>query len=109
MRTFNIKDFGAIADGKVNNAKAIQAAIDKCASEGGGRVEIDCGEYVSGTFYLRSDIELSITRGTILRASSNPEDFDRKANGNSFIGVVEGSENILITGGGVISEIVTAI
>jgi polygalacturonase len=102
MKIFNIKDFGAIGDGKVNNAKAIQAAIDKCASEGGGRVEIDDGEYVSGSFYLRSNIELSINRGAVLRASSDPEDFDKKANGNSFIGVVEGADNILVTGGGVI-------
>ncbi len=40
---FNIKDFGAVADGKTMNTKAIQKAIDTCFENGGGQVFIEGG------------------------------------------------------------------
>ena len=46
--TVNIKDFGAVGDGKTLNTKAIQAAIDK-VGEKGGRVLIEDGVYMTGT------------------------------------------------------------
>ena len=33
---FNIKDFGAVADGKTLNTTAIQNTIDACFENGGG-------------------------------------------------------------------------
>ena len=35
---YNIKDFGAIGDGKTMNTASIQKAIDTCFENGGGRV-----------------------------------------------------------------------
>jgi polygalacturonase len=35
-KRYPVTDFGAVADGTTVNTKAIQAAIDKCASSGGG-------------------------------------------------------------------------
>ena len=36
--TYSVLDFGAKGDGVTDDAAAIQRAIDKCSSEGGGRV-----------------------------------------------------------------------
>lgn len=41
----SVKDFGAAGDGKTDDAKAIQAAIDKTAA---GAIEIPAGRYVLG-------------------------------------------------------------
>lgn len=46
----NILDFGAVADGKTVNTKAIQAAIDA-----GGTVVVPKGEFVTGTLYSKSN------------------------------------------------------
>ena len=66
---FDIRDFGAIGDNKTLNTVAIQLAIDECHKNGGGRVLIENGEYVSGTLHLKSFVELYIDRNAVLVGS----------------------------------------
>ena len=75
---FNIKDFGAIADGKTLNTAAIQRTIDACAQNGGGQVLVDGGVYMFGTIVLRSNIELHIAAGATLLGSPRCEDYPER-------------------------------
>ena len=45
-KRYVITDYGAIGDGNTLNTKAIQSAIDRCASDGGGVIVVPKG-YVS--------------------------------------------------------------
>ena len=45
-RTCDPMSFGAKADGKTKDTKAIQAAIDDCAAKGGGTVTLAYGVYL---------------------------------------------------------------
>ena len=45
----NVKDFGAVGDGKTLDTAAIQRAIDA-----GGVVNFPPGTYLTGTLYLKS-------------------------------------------------------
>ena len=71
-----ILDFGAIGDGVTLNTKAIQSAIDQCASTGGGRVTIPTGIYKTGTIWLRDNVELHFEMGAELLASDNMDDYN---------------------------------
>src|SRR5689334_5137221 len=72
MSDYNIRDFGAIGDGKTNDAAAIQAAIDACHAAGGGRVVIPAGAtFLSGTISMKSHVELHVERGAALEASGD--------------------------------------
>ena len=73
---YNVLDFGAVGDGKTNDARAIQNAIDCCAESGGGRVVFP-GGYVfrSGSIVLRSFVELHMESGAVLKASDDLLDF----------------------------------
>lgn len=51
LHRFVVTDYGAVADGKTVNTKAIQAAIDKCASSGGR-----CARYPQGDISQRCDL-----------------------------------------------------
>lgn len=76
MADFNIRDYGAIGDGKTNDAAAIQAAIDACTSAGGGRVIVPSGAvYLSGTITLKSNVELHVERGATIEASGAAADY----------------------------------
>ena len=60
---FNIRDQGAIPDGKTRCTTAIQRAIDECAASGGGTVYFPPGTWLSGTIELRSHITLKLDAG----------------------------------------------
>src|SRR6218665_709310 len=47
-----ITDFGAVGDGKTKNTEAFKKAIEKCNAEGGGRVVVPNGVFLTGAIYL---------------------------------------------------------
>ncbi|PSR57162.1 hypothetical protein AHMF7605_03825 [Adhaeribacter arboris] len=72
--TYSVLDFGAVADAKTQNTKAIQKAIDKCA-ETGGIVFFPKGTFLSGTIYLKSNILLHLSPMAVLKGSALPQDY----------------------------------
>ena len=66
---------GLVDDGSTVNTKAIQAAIDRCAANGGGILVIPKGGYVSGALFLKPRVNLELAAGTVLMASTNIADF----------------------------------
>src|SRR5436853_645242 len=48
-RFFDVKNFGAAADGKTLDTEAIGRAVDACHAAGGGVVYLAGGPYLSGT------------------------------------------------------------
>lgn len=72
----NILNFGAACDGKTLCTAAIQAAIDACAASGGGTVTVPCGKFITGTLWLRDNVELFLSHGAILKASDDLDDYN---------------------------------
>jgi len=106
----NIRDFGAVSDGKTLNTAAIQAALDAC--ENGGTVTVPAGIFKTGTLWLRSNTELHLEAGAVLSASDNIDDYnatdayeqnwdctDENWLGKHLI-IAHEAENVAITGQG---------
>ncbi len=98
------RDFGAKPDGLTLNTASLQAAIDFASSQGGGRVVLDKGDYVSGTIYLKNDVILHIEKGASLMSSLNPYDFvrDPDAKWTSLVFAIK-QKNVGVTGDGMIN------
>ncbi|HEX7571253.1 MAG TPA: glycoside hydrolase family 28 protein, partial [Verrucomicrobiae bacterium] len=74
---FNVRDFGAVGDGKNLDSPAIDKAIDACVQAGGGTVLVPAGTYLSGSIHLKSNIHLLIDAGaTILGAPQDMNVYD---------------------------------
>jgi polygalacturonase len=71
----SISRYGAIADGKSVNTSAIQAAIETCATNGGGVVIVPEGTFVTGSIFLKPTVNLHIEKGGVLKGSQNTNDY----------------------------------
>ncbi len=105
----SIVDFGAVPDGKTLNTGAINAAIAACAGQGGGRVVVPKGLWLTGPIILQSNIDLHVEMGALVLFTPDYEQYPvRKINLNGIEHVMvtpplfgEGLENIAITGSGI--------
>lgn len=73
--TYNIIDYGAIADGTTNNTKAIQAAIDAASKAKGGKVFFPKGRFLTGSIEMKSDVNIYLEDGAVLLGSTIPNDY----------------------------------
>lgn len=74
-RTFPITDYGAVADGRTPCTEAFAAAIEACNRAGGGRVVVPEGEWLTGPIHLRSNVDLHLAEGSVVRFTDNPADY----------------------------------
>jgi polygalacturonase len=107
---YNVKDYGASGDGVSLSTSAIQEAIDVCAENGGGKVIVPAGKYLSGPLFLKSNISVEIFPGAVLIFDDDIkncpivegrwEGIERRVYASLFTG--HNLENITITGRGMI-------
>lgn len=97
---YNIVKYGAIADGKTVSTKAIQATINACAVKGGGTVVVPSGVYISGTLHLKSNINLYLESGAVLRGSAKLDDYEPYENIHLGLFYTHNADNITISGEG---------
>ncbi|MBS2099690.1 glycoside hydrolase family 28 protein [Carboxylicivirga linearis] len=104
----SILDFGAVSDGYTDNSKAFFDAIYAVAGKGGGKVIVPRGIFVTGPIVLKSNINLHVEEGAVIRFSRNFDDYPLVE--TSFEGLntyrcmspvyAKDVENIAFTGGG---------
>ena len=75
QKRYVISDLGAVADGTTVNTKAIQAAIDRCAAEGGGVIVVPKGTFLSGALYFKQGVNLIIEKDAVLKSTTSMADF----------------------------------
>ena len=73
--TFNIVQYGAVADGQTLNTAAIQKAIDACAVQG-GTVLIPRGLWLTASLELKSNVNLHVAQGALVQFSSKLSDYN---------------------------------
>lgn len=63
---YNVKDYGAVGDGKTWNTEAIQKVLN-LAKASGGKVLIPAGEYLCGPLNMYGKTQLEIAKGATIR------------------------------------------
>ncbi len=95
---FNVLDFDIIGDGVTVNTSAFQNLIDKCSDAGGGTVFFPPGDYLTGTFQIKDNVNIYLSPGTTIYGSTNQDDYKY-----GCLVYAEDAKNISITGTGTIN------
>ena len=72
---FSIVNYGAVKGGEADVSDAIAGAIAACNQAGGGRVVIPEGEWLTGPIHLKSNVNLYLAEGAVLRFTDNPSHY----------------------------------
>lgn len=75
---YNILKYGAVSDTTKLSTTAINQAVTACFKNGGGRVVIPAGNFKSGTIILKDNVEIHLSPGSTLYASTDPADIPRQ-------------------------------
>ncbi len=74
-KPYVVSDLGAVGDGHTVNTRALQAAIDRCAAEGGGILVIPQCTFVSGALYFKPGVNLRVEKDAVLKSTTVMADF----------------------------------
>jgi polygalacturonase len=72
-KVFDITKFGAIGNGKRDCSMAFKKAIERCNASGGGTVLVPKGVFLTGALYLKSNVNLHISKDAVVRFYTDPK------------------------------------
>ncbi|HEV2781595.1 MAG TPA: glycoside hydrolase family 28 protein [Actinophytocola sp.] len=71
-RSYDITRFGAAGNGTTDCTEAFRQAIAECHVNGGGRVLVPPGRYLTGPIHLRSNVNLHVSEGATVLFKTDP-------------------------------------
>ena len=107
-KTIVASEAGIVGDGRTLNTVAIQQAVDRLSSAGGGTLVFSEGVFKSGCIVLKDGVTLQLERNAVLSGSTNPADYKSlvpsEAGDNSTLALIvaDKASHIRITGSGLI-------
>lgn len=108
QNVYNVMKYGAKGDGRTDDARAIQKAIDQCSQKGGGQVVFPTGHtFLSGPLEIKSNVELHLNVNATLKCNPDESIYRLSAfRANEGEGMLwlwaKGAKNIAISGRGTI-------
>lgn len=108
-RSYKITDYKGKSGSGFDNTKIINRLIDRCSKAGGGKVVIPEGVFFTGPITLKSNVNLHLEEGAVLKFSNNPADYtpfvETRWEGMDVINYrpliyANGVTNIAVTGNG---------
>ena len=69
VHTYNVRHFGAVADGKTDDTPAFNKAIVECEAAGGGTVFVPSGIYAVRSVESKSKVTLALDVGAVLKSN----------------------------------------
>ncbi len=82
---FDVRNFGAVGDGKTLDTPAVNRAIEAAAAAGGGLVFFPAGTYLCFSIHLKSQVHLYLSQGCTILAADSPKPGEQSGyNGGNY-------------------------
>ena len=75
LKSYNVRTYGAKGDGVTKDTAAIQSALDACATNGGGRVVLPEGVYLTGGLVVGANTTFQLEKAANLLGSPDIADY----------------------------------
>lgn len=98
----NVIEFGAKPDGFTDNTAIIQKAIDQCSASGGGTIYFCQGIFMSGTIFLKDNVEINLAKSAILKGIAIDSLYPVTSSGKKGFVRIDNVSNVTISGEGTI-------
>ncbi|WP_291911881.1 glycoside hydrolase family 28 protein [Chitinophaga sp. CB10] len=110
QKDYNVTAYGAKGDGTTMNSEAFRKAIEACAANGGGRVIVPAGRFLTGPLYLKSNVNLHLEDNAVIAFSRDSKDYPivftrwegMECMNYSAQIYAYGEKNIAVTGSGIL-------
>jgi polygalacturonase len=102
VRSFQLGDFGAVADGRTDNTDAFKRAVAAVNAAGGGTLVVPAGRYATGPVDLCSRLELRLEAGATLAFSGDPALYTTGPNRYRPLLLASNARDVALTGAGTI-------
>ncbi|CAD7695200.1 unnamed protein product [Ostreobium quekettii] len=99
---WDVRDFGAVGDGRAYDTAALQEAVDVAAGLGGVVVFPAGYRFLTGTLFLRSGVSVRVERGATILGSARREDYPDSRD-RWYVILAENVTGVTISGGGEIN------
>ena len=84
VKVFDVTAYGALGDGRTDDAAAIQRAVDACSAAGGGQVYFPTGRtFLAGPVELKTNVELHLDVDATLLANPDEAVYHKSAFGEN--------------------------
>ena len=110
-KTYNIVDHGAKSGGIYNNSEAFKKAIETCTKNGGGKVVVPAGKFLTGPIHLDNNVNLHLEDGAEILFSTKSSDYPlvkttfegTECMNHSPLVYAYNKKNIAVTGKGILN------
>jgi polygalacturonase len=100
-RQVSLADFGGVPDGVTSNTEAFREAIATLDKQGGGKLVVPEGIYLTGPIVLKNCIDLHLERGAVILLSPDKREFLEKGKVRPGISASK-RHDVCISGEGII-------
>ena len=70
-KNFDITNYGAVGDGKIDCTEAFRLAIEDCTNNGGGKVIVPKGTFLTGAIHLKNNVNLYVSENAVVKFSTD--------------------------------------
>ncbi len=74
-KKYLLTGYGAVGDGKTDCTEAFRKAIAECSKNGGGRVVVPSGRYLTGPIHMLSNVNLFLEDSAVVQFDRNPQSY----------------------------------